>query len=112
MKMLRCVVQPYKMEDLRAALEDIEVVGMTIYEVKGHGRQKGHKEIYRGAEYQVSFVPKMMVEVALPDDRVDEVVEKIIQTIRTGQIGDGKIFITDLEEVVRIRTTERGVDAL
>ncbi|MCX7016551.1 MAG: P-II family nitrogen regulator [Candidatus Sumerlaeota bacterium] len=112
MKMLRCIVQPYKMEDLRAALEDIGGVGMTIYEVKGHGRQKGHKEVYRGAEYQVSFLPKMMVEVALPDERVDEVVEKIIQTVRTGQIGDGKIFISDLEEVVRIRTSERGIDAL
>ena len=112
MKMLRCVVQPFKLEELRAALEEMGVQGMTVYEVKGHGRQKGHKEIYRGSEYHVSFLPKMMVEIAIPSERVDEAIDKITQTLRTGQIGDGKIFISSLDEVVRIRTGERGTDAL
>jgi nitrogen regulatory protein PII len=112
MKMLRCVVQPFKLEELRAALEQIGVTGMTVHEVKGHGRQRGHKEIYRGSEYQVSFVPKMMVEIALPTERVEDAIQTIMATLRTGQIGDGKIFISTLDEVVRIRTGERGGDAL
>ncbi len=112
MKMLRCVVQPFKLEDLRAALEDMGVNGMTVYEVKGHGRQKGHKEIYRGSEYHVSFLPKIMVEIALPSERVEEAIQKIMETLRSGQIGDGKIFVSGLEEVIRIRTGERGNDAI
>ena len=112
MKMLRCVVQPYKMEDLRAAMEEIDVHGLTVYEVKGHGRQKGHTEVYRGSEYQVSFLPKTMCEIAILAERLDEVIEKIISTVRTGQIGDGKIFISTIDEVVRVRTGERGSDAL
>lgn len=112
MKMLRCVVQPFKLEDLRAALEEMGVQGMTVYEVKGHGRQKGHKEIYRGSEYHVSFLPKMMIEVALPAERVEEAIQKITTTLRSGQIGDGKIFVSALDEVVRIRTGERGEEAL
>jgi len=112
MKMLRCVVQPYKLEDLKTALEDMGVQGMTVYEVKGHGRQKGHKEIYRGSEYHVSFLPKMMVEVAIASERVEEAIKVITSTLRSGQIGDGKIFVSALEEVVRIRTGERGEEAL
>ncbi len=112
MKMLRCVIQPFKLEELREAMEANNVHGMTIHEVKGHGRQKGHKEIYRGSEYQVSFLPKIMVEIAIPSERSDEVVEAIVKTLQTGQIGDGKIFISSLDDVVRIRTGERGPDAL
>ena len=112
MKLLRCVIQPYKIDELRAALEAIGIDRMTAYEVKGHGRQKGHKELYRGSEYQVSFLPKTMVEIAMPADRVDEAVEKIIEAVRSGKIGDGKIFISTLDDVIRIRTGERGADAL
>ena len=112
MKLVRCVFQPYKLDELREALEEIGVVGMTTYEVKGHGRQKGHKELYRGAEYQVSFLPKIMLETAVAADRVDDVVEKITTVLRTGKIGDGKIFVSTLDDVVRIRTGERGRDAL
>jgi len=112
MKMLRCVIQPYRLDDLRAALEAIGIQGMTVYEVKGHGRQKGHKELYRGSEYHVSFLPKIMVEIAIPASRVEEVVSKIVETVRTGRIGDGKIFVCNLDDVVRIRTGERGPDAL
>jgi nitrogen regulatory protein P-II 2 len=112
MKMLRCVIQPYKLDDLRAALEAIGIQGMTLYEVKGHGRQKGHKELYRGSEYHVSFIPKVMLEIAVPAARVEEVLDKINETVRTGKIGDGKVFISTLDDAVRIRTGERGPDAL
>ncbi len=112
MKMLRCVVQPHKIEDLRQALEEIDIHGLTVYEVKGHGRQKGHKEVYRGSEYHVSFMPKMMAEIALGDEQVETAIEKIIEAVQTGQIGDGKIFVSPLDEVVRVRTKERGEDAL
>jgi len=112
MKMLRIVIQPYKLDDLRAALEGMNLHGMTVYEVKGHGRQKGHKEVYRGSEYHVSFLPKIMMEVAVRADAVEEIIEKIIQTVRTGKIGDGKIFVSNLDDVIRIRTGERGPDAL
>ena len=112
MKMLRCVIQPYRLDDLRTALEAIGVLGMTVHEVKGHGRQRGHKELYRGSEYHVSFLPKIMLETAVPSERVEAVVAKIIETLRTGKIGDGKIFITSLDDVIRIRTGERGSDAL
>jgi len=112
MKMLRCVIQPYRLDDLRAALEGLGLHGMTVHEVKGHGRQKGHKELYRGSEYHVSFLPKILVEIAIPASRVEEIVAKIVETLRTGRIGDGKIFISTLDDVVRIRTGERGPDAL
>ena len=112
MKMLRCVVQPHKIEDLRQALEEIDIHGLTVYEVKGHGRQKGHKEVYRGSEYHVSFMPKMMAEIALGDEQVETAIEKIIGAVQTGQIGDGKIFVFPLDQVVRVRTKERGEDAL
>jgi len=112
MKLLKCIFQPYKIDELRKALEEMGIVGMTVFEVKGHGRQKGHKELYRGSEYQVTFLPKMMAEIAIPADRVEEVVEKIVATLRTGKIGDGKIFISTLDDAIRIRTGERGPDAL
>lgn len=112
MKLLRCVFQPYKMDELREALEEIGIVGMTTYEVKGHGRQKGHKELYRGSEYHVSFLPKLMLETAVPAKRAEEVVDKIVRVLRTGKIGDGKIFISSLDDIIRIRTGERGHDAI
>lgn len=112
MKLLRCVIQPYKMDDLRAALEGLGIQGMTVYEVKGHGRQKGHKEVYRGSEYHVSFLPKIMFEVAVRAENIEQIVAKIIETVRTGKIGDGKIFISTLDDAIRIRTGERGPDAL
>jgi nitrogen regulatory protein PII len=112
MKLLRCVIQPYKIDDLRVGLESIGLDRLTAYEVKGHGRQKGHKELYRGAEYLVTFLPKLMVEIAVPVERVEEAVNKIIESVRTGKIGDGKIFISQLEDVIRIRTGEHGRDAL
>jgi len=112
MKMLRCVIQPHKIEDLRQALEEIDIHGLTVYEVKGHGRQKGHKEAYLGSEHHLSFMPKMMAEIALGDAQVEGAVEKIIGAVQTGQIGDGKIFVSSLDDVVRVRTKERGEDAL
>jgi len=112
MKMLRCVLQPHKLEELRAALEGMGLQGMTVYEVKGHGRQKGHKEVYRGSEYHVSFLPKIMVEMAVSDEQAERAIAKIIETVRSGKIGDGKIFVSALDDVVRIRTGERGPDAL
>ena len=112
MKLLRCVLQPHKLEELRAALEGMGLHGMTVYEVKGHGRQKGHREVYRGTEYHVSFLPKIMVEMAIPSEQVEKTISKIIEAIRSGKIGDGKIFISSLDDVIRIRTGERGPDAL
>jgi nitrogen regulatory protein PII len=112
MKMLRCVIQPYKIDDLRDALTALGIDRMTAYEVKGHGRQKGHRELYRGSEYQVNFLPKMMVEIALPDERVQEASEKIMEAVRSGKIGDGKIFVFPVDDAIRIRTGERGEDAL
>ena len=112
MKIVSAIIKPFKLDDVRAALSDIGINGLTVYEVKGHGRQKGHVEVYRGSEYQVSFLPKTMCEIAIPAERLDEVVEKIIATVRTGQIGDGKIFVSTIDEVVRVRTGERGTDAL
>jgi nitrogen regulatory protein P-II 2 len=112
MKLLRCVIQPFKLDDLRIGLEAIGLDRLTAYEVKGHGRQRGHKELYRGSEYLVTFLPKMMVELAVPADRVLETVNKVIESVRTGNIGDGKIFISTLDDVIRIRTGEHGMDAL
>lgn len=112
MKQILAIIKPFKVEEVKDALTKIKVNGMTISEVKGFGRQKGHKEVYRGAEYQTDFVPKVEIKIAADDDRVDEVVKTIVNTAKTGKIGDGKIFIQPLEEVVRIRTSETGSSAL
>ena len=112
MKMILGVIKPFKVDDVKDALTSININGMTISEVKGFGRQKGHKEIYRGAEYQTDFVPKVEIKIAVTDDHVDEVVQTIINAAKTGKIGDGKIFILPVEDVIRIRTNEKGVDAL
>jgi nitrogen regulatory protein PII len=112
MKLVIAVVKPFKLEAVREALEGIGIHGMTATEVTGYGRQKGHTEIYRGAEYLVSFLPKVKIEVVVSDDRVDDVVETIERTAHTGEIGDGKIFVTPIESALRIRTGESGDDAL
>ena len=112
MKMITAIIKPFKLDDVREALSEIGVQGITVTEVKGFGRQKGHKEIYRGAEYLVDFLPKIKVEVAVSADKVDQVIEAISGAAKTGKIGDGKIFVSSLEQVVRIRTGETGPDAL
>ena len=112
MKKIEAVIKPFKLDEVKESLNDIGIQGMTVTEVKGFGRQKGHTEVYRGAEYVVEFIPKVMVEVAVPAETVPAVVERILTAARTGKIGDGKIFIYDLEDVVRIRTGERGREAL
>ena len=112
MKLVTAVVKPFKLDDVREALADVGVQGITVSEVKGFGRQKGHTELYRGAEYVVDFLPKVKLEIAVDDSQVDSVVEAITKSAQTGKIGDGKIFITTLEEVIRIRTGETGSDAV
>jgi nitrogen regulatory protein PII len=112
MKKIEAVIKPHKLDEVKEALHALGVTGMTAYEVKGFGRQKGHTEIYRGAEYVVDFIPKIKIEVAVPADTVPAVVERIVTAARTGKIGDGKIFVYDIEDVVRIRTGERGKEAL
>jgi nitrogen regulatory protein P-II 2 len=112
MKIVMAVIKPFKLEEVRDALTALGVHGMTVTEVKGYGRQKGHTEIYRGAEYAVSFLPKIKLEVAVPSQQVDAVISAIADAAQTGQIGDGKIFVTALERAVRIRTGERDNDAL
>src|SRR5438067_1837594 len=112
MKMVTAVIKPFKLEEVRDALVAVGVHGMTASEVKGYGRQKGHTEIYRGAEYAVTFLPKIRIEVAVPSEQVEKVVEAIIGSAKTGQIGDGKIFVTGIDQAVRIRTGETDVDAL
>ncbi len=112
MKMVTAIIKPFKLDDVREALSDIGVQGITVTEVKGFGRQKGHTELYRGAEYVVDFLPKVKVEAAVPADLVDQVIEAVSKAANTGKIGDGKIFVTSLEQVVRIRTGESGPDAL
>ena len=112
MKLVIAIIKPFKLEEVRDALTAVGVQGMTVTEVKGYGRQKGHKEIYRGAEYAVNFLPKVRIEVAVDDGQVDKVVEAINRAAKTGQIGDGKIFITPIEHAVRIRTGETDADAL
>ncbi|MFH0341341.1 MAG: P-II family nitrogen regulator [Chromatiales bacterium] len=112
MQLIIAVIKPFKLDDVREALSRIGVQGMTVTEVRGFGRQKGHTELYRGAEYVVDFLPKIKIEVAVSDDQVDRVVEAISGTARTGKIGDGKIFVVNLREAVRIRTGESGADAL
>ncbi|PJK08966.1 transcriptional regulator [Lysobacteraceae bacterium NML120232] len=112
MKMVMAIIKPFKLDDVREALADTGVTGLTVIEVKGFGRQKGHTELYRGAEYVVDFLPKLKIEVAVTDDQVDAVVEAIMQSAGTGKIGDGKIFVWDLQRAVRIRTGEMDADAL
>ncbi|MBT2970223.1 MAG: P-II family nitrogen regulator [gamma proteobacterium symbiont of Ctena orbiculata] len=112
MKMVSAIIKPFKLDDVREALSEVGVAGITVTEVKGFGRQKGHTELYRGAEYVVDFLPKIKVEIAVDDDIVDQVVEAISTAAKTGKIGDGKIFVTPVEQVVRVRTGETGPEAL
>ena len=112
MKMVSAIIKPFKLDDVREALAEIGVQGITVTEVKGFGRQKGHTELYRGAEYVVDFLPKMKIELAISDDLLDHVVEAITQVARTGKIGDGKVFVFDLEQAIRIRTGETDAEAL
>ena len=112
MKKIEAIIKPFKLDDLKAALQELGIHGMTIAEVKGFGRQKGHSEVYRGAEYVVDFIPKVKVETIVGDDMVDKVVDTIMTTVRTGKIGDGKIFVLPVEKVCRIRTGETDNDAL
>jgi nitrogen regulatory protein P-II 1 len=112
MKKVECIVRPHLLEAVKTALQEVGIVGMTVSEVKGFGRQKGHTETYRGSEYKVEFLPKVKVEVALPDELVDAAVDAVLKTAKTGKFGDGKVFVSTLEEVVRIRTGERGEGAL
>jgi nitrogen regulatory protein PII len=111
-KKIEAIVKPFKMEDVKEALAEIGVEGMTLSEVKGFGRQKGHTEIYRGSEYTVDFLPKVKFEIVLPDDRAQAAVEVISRAARTGKIGDGKVFVCDVEQAIRIRTEERGAEAI
>ncbi len=112
MKLISAVIKPFKLDDVREALSAVGVQGMTVTETMGYGRQKGHTELYRGAEYQVDFLPKVKIEIAVQDERLDEVVQAIIKNASTGKIGDGKIFVYDLEQVTRIRTGETGDEAI
>jgi nitrogen regulatory protein P-II 1 len=112
MKLITAIVKPFVLEDVKGALEQIGVLGMTVSEVQGYGRQKGHTEVYRGAEYSVDFVPKVRVEVVADDTLADKVVDAVVEAARTGKIGDGKVWVTPVETVVRVRTGERGSDAI
>jgi nitrogen regulatory protein PII len=112
MKLVTAIIKPFKLDDVRQALADVGVKGVTVAEVKGFGRQRGHTELYRGAEYVVDFLPKVKIEVAIEDDLLEQVIEVIANTARTGKIGDGKIFIMPLEQVIRIRTGETGPEAV
>jgi nitrogen regulatory protein P-II 2 len=112
MKLITAIIKPFKLDDVRQALSDVGVQGITVTEVKGFGRQKGHTELYRGAEYVVDFLPKVKLEIAVADDMLDTIVETLTRTASTGKIGDGKIFISTLEEVIRIRTGETGQEAV
>lgn len=112
MKLVTAIIKPFKLDDVRESLSDIGVQGITVTEVKGFGRQKGHTELYRGAEYVVDFLPKVKVEIATSDDMLDQVIEAITRAASTGKIGDGKIFVTNLEQAIRIRTGETGTDAI
>jgi nitrogen regulatory protein P-II 2 len=112
MKLVTAIIKPFKLDDAREALSEVGVQGMTVTETKGFGRQKGHTELYRGAEYVVDFLPKIKLEVAVADDKLDEVMSAITKAASTGKIGDGKIFVTNLEQVIRIRTGESGNEAI
>lgn len=112
MKKIEAIIRPFKLDDVKEALIEEGLKGLTISEVRGYGRQKGHTETYRGAEYQIEFVPKIKIEIIVDDSKVDKAVEAILRSARTGQVGDGKIFISDVQEVIRIRTEESGTQAL
>jgi nitrogen regulatory protein P-II 2 len=112
MKLITAIIKPFKLDDVRVALSEIGVQGITVTEVKGFGRQKGHTELYRGAEYVVDFLPKVKIEIGVPSDKVETVIDAITGAANTGKIGDGKIFVTNLEQTIRIRTGETGRDAL
>ena len=112
MKLISAIIKPFKLDDVREALSELSIQGMTVTEIKGFGRQKGHTELYRGAEYVVDFLPKIKIEVAVDDDRVEDIIGAISKAANTGKIGDGKIFVFELEQVVRIRTGETGNEAL
>ena len=112
MKLVTAIIKPFKLDDVRQALSNVGVQGVTVTEVKGFGRQKGHTELYRGAEYVVDFLPKVKLEIAVGDDLVDQVLRRLGASAKTGKIGDGKIFITNLEQIIRIRTDERGDEAV
>ena len=112
MKLVIAIIKPFKLEEVKAALADLGVEGMTVTEVKGFGRQKGHTEIYRGSEYTVDFLPKVKIEIAMADDHVGAAIDAIVKSAKTGKIGDGKVFVVPLEDVVRIRTDERGETAV
>jgi len=112
MKLITAIIKPFKLDDVREALSEMEVHGITVTEVKGFGRQKGHTELYRGAEYVVDFLPKVKLDIAIAEDRVDAIIEAISKAANTGKIGDGKIFVSAIEQVIRIRTGETGPEAL
>ena len=112
MKLINAIIKPFKLDDVREALADVGIAGMTVTEVKGFGRQKGHTELYRGAEYQVDFLPKVKIDLILTDDRVDVAVEAILKSAKTGKIGDGKIFVYPVEQAIRIRTSEQDDEAI
>ena len=112
MKKIEAIIKPFKLDEVKEALQEIGVQGLSVLEAKGFGRQKGHTELYRGAEYVVDFLPKVKVEVVIADDMLDEVINAIIDSAKTGKIGDGKIFVSDIQQAIRIRTSEDGVDAL
>jgi nitrogen regulatory protein P-II 1 len=112
MKLVTAIIKPFTLDDVKAALEQVGVLGMTVSEVQGYGRQKGHTEVYRGAEYSVDFVPKVRIEVLVDDTLADKVVDAVVEAARTGKIGDGKVWVTPVDTVVRVRTGERGTDAL
>jgi nitrogen regulatory protein P-II 2 len=112
MKLVTAIIKPFKLDDVRKALSELGVTGMTVTEVRGFGRQRGHTEVYRGAEYTVEFVPKSRIEVAIPDSLMDQVIDAVMQTGRTGKVGDGKIFVTELVTAVRIRTGEKDASAI
>ncbi|MCK9425380.1 MAG: P-II family nitrogen regulator [Ignavibacteriaceae bacterium] len=112
MKKIEAIIRPFKLDDVKEALLEEGIKGLTISEVRGYGRQKGHKETYRGSEYRIEFVPKIKIEIVIPDNKLEKVIEAIIRTAKTGQVGDGKIFISDISDVIRIRTEESGEEAL
>ena len=112
MKKIEVIIKPFKLEDVKDALVDVGITGMSVYDVKGYGRQQGHSELYRGAEYVVDFLPKIKIDIVVKDEMVESVINAIINSAKTGKIGDGKIFVSSLDEVVRIRTEERGSEAV
>ena len=112
MKLVKCIIKPFKLDDVKNALTEIGIQGITVYEVRGFGRQKGHKEMYRGSEYAVDFIPKIQLEIAVNDDQVEKLLDVIRKVAGTGNIGDGKVFVLPIEEVLRIRTGERGANAI